>query len=97
MKNSTHIRQTVVTIAASERELNNIAFKILSHTEIPCNIIGYVCFLKKSLCYIMVTPHKKHYANGRWIFVMNNNILIGLLVESLIAELISIGSHHEAR
>lgn len=45
----------------------------------------------------MVTPHKKHYANERWIFVMNNNIIIGLLVESLIAELISIGSHHEVR
>lgn len=36
----------------------------------------------------MVTPHKEHYANGRWSFVMNNNAMIVLLVKALIAELI---------
>lgn len=42
----------------------------------------------------MVTPHKKQYANRRWIFVMHN-IMAVLLAESLITELISISPHHK--
>lgn len=41
----------------------------------------------------MVTPYKKHYANGRWIFAMSNNIMIVFSVKSLIAKLISLTSH----
>lgn len=83
----THIRHVAHGTAAAERELNSMAFKILSNAEIPCNIICYVCLKpKKAFYYIMVTPHKRHYANERWIFVMNNNVTIVLLIEALIAE-----------
>lgn len=52
-------------------------------------------FLKKKLlCYNMVTPHKKQYANRRRIFVLHNIIAV-LLAESLITELISVGPHHK--
>lgn len=82
-----HTRHVAHGTAAAERELNSMAFKILSNAEIPCNIICYVCLkTKKAFYYIMVTPHKRHYANERWIFVMNNNVTIVLLIEALIAE-----------
>ena len=43
----THSRHVVHGTAAAERELNSMAFKILSSAEIPCNIICYVCLKNK--------------------------------------------------
>lgn len=79
--------------ASSQSELNNVTF-VSPHTKIPCDIICCVYFSKKLLCYNMVTPHKKQYANRRWIFVLHNIIAV-LLAESLITELISISPHHK--
>lgn len=82
--------------APSQKELNNVTF-VFSSPTLRFPVIKFVVFIfqkKKMLCYNMVTPHKKQYANRRWIFVMHN-IMAVLLAESLITELISISPHHK--